>query len=84
VAGEAAAEPGLDLAERKVDLIVEDDDAVERDPERAARRPGRVAGVVHERLGQQDRDPRPAGPGAPFGDLAAEAALGAGQVPAAR
>ena len=58
MAGEAAAEPGLDLAEGEVDLVVEDDDAVERHLERAAGRAGRVAGVVHVGLRQQDRDPR--------------------------
>ena len=45
MAGQAAAEAGLDLAEGEVDLVVEDDDPLERHLERAARRAGRVAGA---------------------------------------
>jgi hypothetical protein len=82
VAGEAAAEAGLDLAERQVDLVMEDDDALERDLERAARRPGGATRFVHERLRQQDRHPRAAGPDPAFGDLAAELPLRLRQVPA--
>ncbi len=42
MAGEAAAEPGLDLAEREVDLVVDGDDPVQRHLQRAAGGPGRV------------------------------------------
>src|SRR6478609_7569729 len=82
VAGQAAAEAGLDLAEGQVDLVVEDDDTAQRRLEGAAGRPGGVARVVHVGLGQQDRHLRAAGTGAPFGDQAAELPLGARQLPA--
>ena len=42
-----AAELGADLAERQVDLVVDDDHPLERHPQRAARRAGGVARLVH-------------------------------------
>jgi hypothetical protein len=80
--GQAPSEPGFDLAEWQVDLVVEDDDAVQGDLERAARRPGRTARFVHIRMRQEDRHPRTARAGAAFGDLAAELPLRLRQVPA--
>ena len=79
VAGQAAAEADADLTEGQVDLVVEDDDAVERHLERAARRAGRVARAVHVRLRQEDRHPRAAGAGPPFGQQAAELRLRLGR-----
>ena len=66
VAGQAAAEPRADVAERQVDLVVDHEHAIERQLQRAARRADGLAGVVHEGLRLQDRDPRPRrGPLAP-------------------
>jgi hypothetical protein len=58
---EASTELAADLAEREVDLVVYDDDAVERDAERSAGGPDRVPGIIHERLGQHHRHSWPAG-----------------------
>jgi len=80
--GRSASELGFNLTEWEVDLVVEDDDPVERHLERAARRPGGAARFVHVGMRQQDRHPRPAWPGAPFGDLAAELPLRLRQLPA--
>src|SRR4029077_13440935 len=83
VTSEAAAEPALHLAEGQVDLVVQDDHAVQRRLERPARRPDAVAGGVHVGLRQQDRHAGPAGARAPFGDQTTELPLGARQLPAA-
>ena len=72
VAGEPAAEPRADVAERQVDLVVDGQHVVEVDLERAARRAGAAPGLVHEGLRQQHRDARPAGPGAALGEQAVE------------
>ena len=61
VAGQPAAEPHADLAERQVDLVVQDEHAVEVELERAARGAGRAARLVHVRLRLQQRDARAAG-----------------------
>ena len=60
------------------------DHAVERHAELAARGAGRVAGLVHERLRQQDRDVGPAGADPALGDQAAVLLLRLRQLPAAR
>ena len=61
----------LDLAERQVDLVVDHDHVVERHLAAPARRPGRVAGLVHVGLRQQQGHPRPARAGPALGDQAA-------------
>ena len=47
VARQAAAHARADLAEGQVDLVVDDEHAVELEVQRPARRAGRVAGLVH-------------------------------------
>ena len=83
VAGQAAAEPRADVAERQVDLVVEDEHAVEVELEGAARGADRAAGLVHVGLRPQHRDARAAGAGAALGQLAGELLLGLRQLPAA-
>ena len=61
-----------------------DEHAVELEVQRAARRAGRVAGLVHEGLGRQHGDARAAGPGAAVGEEPGVLLLGARQLPAAR
>ena len=75
---------GADLAERQVDLVVQHEHAVEVELERAARRAGGAAGLVHVRLRLQQRDARAARAGAALGQLAGELLLGAREIPAAR
>ena len=58
VAGEPAAEAAANLAERQVDLVVDDDRALERHLQRAARRAGGGARLVHVGLRAEHRDPR--------------------------
>ena len=83
MAGDAAAELRADLAEGKVDLVVERDDPLEADAELAAGGAGRLAGLVHEGLRQQDRDAGAAGPDPPLGDQAAVAFLRRAAAPSA-
>src|SRR4051794_37656580 len=61
VSGQPAAQARLHVAERQVDLVVDHDDAVERHPERAARRTRGATGLVHVGLWHQDADARSAG-----------------------
>ena len=89
VAGEAAADARAHLAERQVDLVVDDQHPLERHLQRPARRADRAAGVVHVGLRAQHRDARraAAGPaaatgGAPLGEAPAEAILRALELPA--
>ena len=82
VAGEAAAEARADVAEGQVDLVVEDEHAVEVELERAARGADGAAGLVHVGLRQQHGDARAAGAGAALGQLAGELLLRLRQVPA--
>ena len=84
MARQAAAEPDADLAERQVDLVVQDEHVVELELVGATRGAGGTAGLVHERLRLQQRDARAARSGAALGQLAGELLLGLGQIPAAR
>ena len=83
VAGQPAADAAADVAERQVDLVVEDEHAVEVEVQRAARGAGRAAGLVHVGLRPEHRDARAAGAGAALGEQAGVALLGLGQLPAA-
>ena len=82
MARDAAPELGSDLAEGQVDLVVEGDDPLVADAELAAGGAGGVAGLVHEGLGQEDRDARAARPDPALGDQPAEALAGPRQLPA--
>src|SRR5215217_2415771 len=82
VAGQAAAQTHPDVAERQVDLVVDDDDAVEVELVGAAGGADGAAGLVHVGLRAQDGDARAAGAGAPLAQLTGELLLGLGQVPA--
>ncbi len=80
--GESAAEAGANLAERKIDLVVDHEDPVELDAQLTARGPDRPAGLVHVRLGRQDRDSGAAGSRAPLRDQPPIASPGCRQIPA--
>ncbi len=82
VAGEAAAEPHADVAERQVDLVVDDEDAIEVEAVGAARRADGAAGLVHVGLRLEQGDPRAARAGAALGQLAGELLARLRQVPA--
>src|SRR6202011_1776724 len=84
VSGEATADAGSDLAERQVDLVVQNEHTVERKLERAAGRTDRPAGLVHVGLGQQHRDPRAAGTRASLGQQSPVLGLRLRQTPAIR
>ena len=81
VAGQAATEPHADIAERQIDLVVQDEDPIELDMQFAARRANRSARLVHVCLRFQDRDAGTARAGAALGDQAAIPRLGLPQVP---
>src|SRR5215216_3971439 len=83
VAGQAATEPGADVAEREVDLVVDDEQAVEAELERAARGADRAAGLVHVGLRAQDCHAPAAGTGAALAQLTREFLLGLRELPAA-
>ena len=82
MAGEAAAEAGAHLAERQVDLVVDDEHALERHAQRAARRADAAAGVVHVGQRLEQRDARAAGPGAALAQPSAVALARALEAPA--
>ena len=72
VAGEAAAEARLQAADLEVDLVVDDEQVLER---RLVERDGglhRAPGVVHVRVGLEQREPAAVDPD--VGDVAAELA----------
>src|SRR5215210_475465 len=82
MAGQAAAEADADVAEGEVDLVVDDEHALELDAVAAARGADRATGVVHEGLRLEDRDARAAGPGAALGQLGVELLLRLRELPA--
>ncbi len=55
VAGETAAEPGLEAADVEIDLVVDDEQAVERRLVEGRGGLDRTAGVVHVRVGLEQR-----------------------------
>src|SRR5437660_12555345 len=75
VACETSACPRAHLAEREVDLVVNDEHARELHLQRSARRPTRAPGIVHERLRAEDRDARARGRALAAGLELAAAAL---------
>ncbi len=70
MSGEPTANPRADVAEWQIDLVVHDEDVVKRHPERTTGGTDGRAGVVHVRLGQQDRNPRPTGSRPALGEQA--------------
>ena len=76
VARQPAAEPRADVAERQVDLVVDDDEVVEVQLVGAARRARRAARLVHEGLRQQHRDARAADAARPSASSPANFFLG--------
>ena len=62
VAGEAAPAPRLQPPGLEVDVVVDDEHALRLDLEEARRRADRAAGLVHVRLGLQQREPQLAEP----------------------
>ena len=62
VSGEAAAAAGLQAAELEIALVVHDEDRVRLELEEPCRGLHRAAGVVHERLGFEQRDFVPVDP----------------------
>ena len=84
MAGQAPADARADLAERQVDLVVEDQHAVEVELVAAARRAGGAPRLVHEGLRQQDGHARAAGPRPALGELARELLLRLARAPSGR
>jgi hypothetical protein len=83
VARDAATELAPHLAEGQVDLVVDGDDVIEGDAQLASRGARGVPGVIHEGLGQEDRDAGASRTGATVRDQAAEALAALRQLPAA-
>ena len=82
VSGEPAAEPHADVAERKVDLVVQHEHAVEAELEGAAGRADGAARLVHVGLRLEHGHARAARAGAALGQLAGELLARLRQVPA--
>jgi hypothetical protein len=83
VSGEAAADAASDLTEGQVDLVVDDEHALEGQPVDPARGSDAAAHVVHEGLGLKQRDRRPAGAGAALAQASAVAVANAVKAPTA-
>src|SRR4051794_41773321 len=77
MAGEAAAGPGLQAPGFEIDVVVDDEHRLGLDLEEATRGGHRATRVVHERLGLEQREPRPVEPnlGELTGELRAPAAV---------
>ena len=82
MSGQAAPDTDANLAEGDVDLVVHDKHALEWDPECAACRADRAAGVVHVRLRKQQRHARAPRSGAALGEQPGVLGLERGQTPA--
>ncbi len=62
VSGEPAACAGLEPPELQVDLVVDDEHVLDRNLEEAGGGRDRATGLVHVRLGLQERDAMPVEP----------------------